>query len=53
MARYTAVQLDRLILLAEELGFDDDVAHWTKMRDALRGSEPDGFGSTPEGDTSG
>lgn len=32
---YTIAQLDRMILIAIELGFHDDVAHWKAERERL------------------
>lgn len=35
MAEYTIPQLDRMIAGAKQLGFADDVDHWTALRDEL------------------
>ena len=35
MPTYTIQELDRLILQATQLGFLDDVAHWTSLKTDL------------------
>lgn len=32
MASYTLAELNQLILLAQRLGYQDDVDHWTAVR---------------------
>lgn len=39
MSEPTRQQLDRLIDLAEQLGFWDDVAHWEAEKERLYGTE--------------
>ena len=39
MSVYTIPQLDNMITLAAQLGFWDDVAHWTAVRAEMKRGE--------------